>query len=107
MRIFGREPWWEWSRVLVSVGVTGCLVLFLWSLALIGYYSSARSFGPSPQRGWTVPLPWTHGYYGTFLERERMLQLHDWFFPFLLIAVAGSVIEQLHKKKEPWTNKQF
>jgi hypothetical protein len=54
-----------------------------------------------------VPLPWTHGYYGTFLERERMLQLHDWFFPFLLIAVAGSVIEQLHKKKEPWAKKQF
>jgi len=32
-----------------------------------------------------------------------MLQLHDWFFPFLLIAAAGAVIEQLHKKKEPWT----
>jgi hypothetical protein len=107
MLIFGREPRWVWSRVLVTVGGIGCSVVFLWSFALIGYYSSARSFGPSPQRGWTVPLPWTHGYYGTFLERQRMLQLHDWFFPFILIAAAGSVIQQPHKKKEPWTKKQF
>jgi hypothetical protein len=41
------------------------------------------------------------------LERERMLQLHDWFFPFFLIAAAGSVIQQLHKKNESWTKKQF
>jgi hypothetical protein len=54
-----------------------------------------------------VPLPWTHGYYGTFLEKQTMLQLHDWFFPFLLITATGSAIQQLHKKKEPWTKKQF
>jgi hypothetical protein len=41
------------------------------------------------------------------LERQTMLQLHDWFFPFLLIAATGSAIQQLHKKKEPWTKKQF
>src|SRR5690349_12699613 len=107
MLIFGREPWWVWSRVLVTVGAIGCLVVFLWLFALIGYYSSARSFGPTPERGWTVPLPWTHGYYGTFLESQRMLQLHYWFAPFFLIGFAGAMIQQLHKKQEPWKKKQF
>jgi hypothetical protein len=46
-------------------------------------------------------------YYGTFLERQKLLQLHDWFLPFLLIAVTGSAIQQVHQKKEPWKKKQF
>jgi hypothetical protein len=36
-----------------------------------------------------VPLPWTHGFYGTFQEKHRWLQLRDWFSPFLLIEAAG------------------
>jgi len=36
-----------------------------------------------------------------------MLQLHDWFLPFFLIAAAGSAIQQLHMKQEPWKKKQF
>lgn len=36
-----------------------------------------------------------------------MLELHDWFLPFFAIAAAGSLIQQLHKKKEPWMKKQF
>jgi len=107
MRILNREPWQVWSKVLMSVGVVGCLAVFLWSFGLIGYYTLTRPYGPLPQRGWNVPLPWTHGFYGTFQEKQQLLQLHDWFFPFLLVAVVGSVIQQLHKKKEPWTKKQF
>jgi hypothetical protein len=57
--------------------------------------------------GWFTDQLANSSYYGTFLEKQTMLQLHDWFFPFLLIAATGSAIQQLHKKKEPWTKKQF
>jgi hypothetical protein len=107
MRIQGYEPWRVWSRVLMTLGVAGCLFVLLWTFAFIGYYSSARSFGPSPERGWTVPLPWTHGYYGTFQDKQRMLQFDDWFLPSLMVALIGSAIKQRHEKNEPWKNRQF
>jgi hypothetical protein len=107
MSLWGRESWQPWSKLLVTVGVTGCLFVFLWTLGFIGYYSSTRSFGPSPQRGWTVPLPWTHGYYGTLEDKQRMLRFFDWFLPFLLSAAAGTMIKQRHEKKEPWNSKRF
>ena len=107
MHILGREAWRVWSRALMTLGVLGCSFVFLWTFAFIGYYSSARSFGPSPGHGWTVSLPWTHGYYGTVQDKQRMLRFEDWFLPFLLIAAAGVAIRQLHEKKEPWKKKLF
>jgi hypothetical protein len=81
------------------------MVVFLWSFGLIGYYSSKRPLEPRPERGWTEPLPWTYRHYGTYAEREQMLSLHDWFFPFLLVAGSGVWIKMLHEKKEPWRAK--
>ena len=97
----GLEPWRLSSRILVTLGVTGCLFVFLWTFGFIGYISSKRSYGPSPDRGWTVSLPWTHGYYGTSQDKQRILQFDDWFLPFLLLAVGGEAIKQFRDKKEP------
>lgn len=102
MRILGLEPWQVWSRVSLTVGVVGCLSVLLWSFGLIGYYSFTRPYGPLPQRGWTVPLHWTHGFYGTFEENQQLLRSHDWFLPFFMMGVAGSAIRQMHGKSEPW-----
>jgi hypothetical protein len=91
----------------MTLGVLGCSFVFLWTFAFIGYYSSARSFGPSPERGWTVLLPWTYGHYGTFEDNQRMLQFDGWFLPFVLAVFAGTRIRQLHEKDEPWRKRQF
>lgn len=107
MRLLGREPWRIWSIALQTVGVLGCSSAFLWSLGLISYYSFTRPYGPLPQRGWTFPLHWTHGFYGTFEENQQLLRSHDWFLPFFLMAAAGVAIRQLYVKKEPWRQKQF
>jgi hypothetical protein len=47
------------------------MAVFLWSIALIGYYSSKRPTAPMPERSWTEPLRWTHGHYGTHAENEQ------------------------------------
>ena len=91
-----------WSNVLSIFGAGGCIVVFLWSFGLTGYYCSARPRQPEPERGWTERLPWTYGRYGTYAEREQLLSLHDWFFPFGLVAWTRAWIKMGRKKKEPW-----
>ena len=81
------------------------MVVFLWSFGLIGYYSFKRPREPIPERGWTKRLQWTHGSYGTPAENERLLRLHDWFFPFIVVGGAGVWIRKLHEKTEPWPAK--
>jgi hypothetical protein len=83
------RPWQIWSNVLSFSGAAGCLVVFLWSFGLIGFYSSKRPREPMPERGWIEQLHWTHGYYGTHAENEQLLRLHDLFFPFILVAGGG------------------
>jgi hypothetical protein len=78
------------------------MVVLLWSFGLIGYYSFKRPRQPMPERGWTEDLRWTHGYYGSHEEKEQLLRLHDWFYPFFLVAGVGAWIKTLHKKNEPW-----
>jgi hypothetical protein len=55
-----------------------------------------------PERGWTEELSGTKGYYGTHAENEQLLRLHDWFFPFFVMAGVGAWVKMLHKKNEPW-----
>src|SRR5882762_6441956 len=70
-----REPWKIWANVLLTIGFGGFFALSLWSFGLIGYYSSERPREPIPERGWTEPLRWTHGYYGSHDENEQLLRL--------------------------------
>ncbi len=106
MATSSREPWKIWSKVLLTVGMGGCMALFLWSFGLIGYYSYKRPTEPTPERGWTEPLRWTHGHYGTHAENEQQLRLFNWEYPFLLVAGAGAAIQQRHTKKELWRTKR-
>jgi hypothetical protein len=99
MRILSSGAWQKWSRVLQIVGCTGCLTVMIWLIGLIGYYSSTRPYGPSPERCWNVPPHWTHGFYGTYEENQHILRLFDWFFPFFAVLFAGAAIRQSHKKK--------
>jgi hypothetical protein len=107
MRILGREPWQIWSRVLQIVGGVGLLIADVWFTGLEVYYTSSRPYGPSQERGWTVPLRWTHGFYGTFEENQQLLRLFEWGWWFGLTLWAGMWIRQLHEKKEPWKRMQF
>jgi hypothetical protein len=102
MSILDREKWKTWSNLLTSLGVAGCLVVFLWQFGLIGLYSNKRPREPIPQKGWIQPLHWTHGCYGTPAEDEQLVRLHYWFFPFIVAAFAGATIKKLHEKNEPW-----
>jgi hypothetical protein len=102
MRIVGSDSWRVWTRVLQTLGVAGCLTVFIWSFGLIGHYTSTRPNGPVPQRGWTVCLPWCFGCYGTFKEKQQLLLLHNWFFPFFFVAFVGTWARQIREKKEPW-----
>ena len=107
MRSIDRKPWQVLSNLLVAVGGVGFLALLLWSFGLIGYYSATHPYRPSPERGWTFRLHWTHGAYGTFEENEQLLQLHSWGIPFIFVVIAGWSIQRFHEKNEPWREKQF
>jgi hypothetical protein len=41
------------------------------------------------------------------ISGKTLLQVHDWFFAFLLIAAAGSETQPFPEKKQPWRKKQF
>ena len=81
------------------------MAVSVWSFGLIGYYSSKRPREPIPERGWTEPLRWTHGSYGTHAENEQLLRLFNWHFPFFVVGGAGAWIKMLHRKNEPWRAK--
>jgi hypothetical protein len=100
MRISGRESWDVWSRVLQIVGGVSLLIADVWFTGLEIYYASNRPYGPFPERGWTVPLRWTHGL--TFEENQQLLQLFEWGWWFGLVLWVGMWIRQLQAKKEPW-----
>ena len=85
----------------------GCLVTLVWSFGLIGYYDAKRPSVASPERGWTVPLEWTHVSYGTPEENDQLNRLHYWFFPFFAVGAAGAAIEKFREKNEPWKKKSF
>jgi hypothetical protein len=78
------------------------MAVFLWSFILIGYYSSKRPIEPVPERGWTEPLRWTHGHYGTHAENEQQLRLFNWEFPFFIVLTLGATMRQLQEKNESW-----
>jgi hypothetical protein len=105
MLTFAREPWKFWSQVLRVVGAVGCLVVFLWQLGLIGYYSSKRPRNPDSEHGWTVALQWTHTTYGTHEENDQLIRLHSWFVPFFVFGGVGETIRKLREKNEPWRKK--
>ena len=100
-----REPWKIWANVLLMIGFGGFFALGLWSFGLIGYYSSKRPREPIPERGWTEPLNWTHGYYGSHDENEQLLRLFNWQLPFFAVGGAGFAIRKLHEKNESWRAK--
>jgi hypothetical protein len=103
----GPDSWRVWARVMQTIGAIGCLAVFVWSFALIGHYTSTRPYGPVPEHGWTARLPWCYGCYGTFEEKQQLLQLDDWFIPFFFVAFVGTWVQQLREKKEPWRQKTF
>lgn len=93
-----RGPWQIWSNVLSILGVGGCMAIFLWLFGLIGYYSFQRPREPMPERGWTEPLHWTHGSYGTHAENEQLLRLQRWSFPFVLVGGAAAWMKMRYKQ---------
>jgi Ni,Fe-hydrogenase I cytochrome b subunit len=105
MPIVGREPWRIGSQVLRVVGAAGCLIVFVWLLGLIGYYSTKRPRDPDLEHSWTVPLQWTHTTYGTLEENEELHRLHFWFFPFFAVLAVGETIRRRHERNEPWRAK--
>ena len=102
MRIFGRERWCVWTRVLQVVGLVGCIVTGVWFWGLQAYHCSRGPYGPVPERGWTVPLHWTHGFYGTFQENQRLLQIFNWGGLFVFVLFIGTWNRQFREKAEPW-----
>jgi hypothetical protein len=102
MRILGLEPWQVWTRVLQIVGGVGSFITGLWFLGLEVFYCSRGPYGPIPERGWTVPLRWTHGFYGTFEENQQLLRLFDWGWWFIFVLFIGTWNRQYREKKNPW-----
>ena len=102
MRIRGSEPWQVWTRVLQIVGGASLLVNTVWFWGLYAYYTSRGPYGPMPERGWTFPLRWTHGFYGTFDENQQLLRLFDWGLWSFFVLFIGSWNRQYREKKDPW-----
>jgi hypothetical protein len=77
------------------------MVVGLWLLGLIGYYSFNRPQEPIPERRWTEQLKMTHGYYGTHAENEQLVRLFYWLPPFMLMEAPWIFKKVLQKKNEP------
>lgn len=102
MRIRGFESWQVWTRVLQIVGGVSLLVNTVWFWGLEVYYTSRGPYGPVPERGWTFPLRWTHGFYGTFEENRQLLRLFNWGCLFTFVLFIGTWNRQFRGKKDPW-----
>jgi hypothetical protein len=102
MRFRSLEPWQVWTRVLQIVGGLSLVINTIWFWGLYAYFTSRGPYGPVPERGWTVPLHWTHGFYGTFEENQQLLRLFNWgwwsFWPLFI----GTWNRQWREQKNPW-----
>jgi hypothetical protein len=88
------KGWRILARILRIVGAVGYVVIFLYSIALISYYSAKRPHVPQPQRGWTVGLTWTHpASYGTAQEESRLQWLRWWSVPLFGLIALGETIK--------------
>jgi|SRR5208283_287598 len=103
MRIRGFEPWQVWTRVLQIVGGVSLAVNTVWFVGLDIYLTSRGPYGPVPERGWTVPLHWTHGFYGTFEENQQILRLFNWCWWSFWVLFIGAWNRQFREKKDPWS----
>jgi hypothetical protein len=101
------KPWKISSNVLLAIGAGGFIAVHLWQFGLIGYFTSRRPLEPKPELGWTEPLRWTHGHYGSRGENEHLLRIFNWHLPFFVVAGAGMAIRTLNTKvkNEPWRAK--
>jgi hypothetical protein len=106
MRIRGFAPWEVWTRVLQIVGGVSLLVNTVWFWGLEVYYTSRGPYGPMPERGWTVPLRWTHGFYGTFEENQQLLWLFNWGWWSFFVLFIGTWNRQYREKRDQgsWAN---
>ena len=115
MSAHAAEKWRGLSRLLIVTGAVGCIATSLALALLISYYSAKRPAAPSPERGWTVGISWTHPTrYGTAQEQGWVLRLFFWGVPsFCLIALgAGIRIYVLDdysviwsRKRPPWNHR--
>src|SRR6201986_1044468 len=108
MRLRGYELWQVWTRGLQIAGGVSLAVCTAWFIGLDFYFASRGPYGPVPEKGWTVPLHWLHGYYGTWEENQQILRLFNYgwwsFWPLFI----GSWNRQWREQKNPWrwTNPQ-
>jgi hypothetical protein len=102
MRIRGFELWQIWTRVLQIVGGASLAANTIWFWGLQVYFTSRGPYGPVPERGWTVPLHWTHGFYGTFEENQQLLRLFQWCWWSCMVVFIGTWNRQYREKKDPW-----
>lgn len=102
MRFRGLEPWQVWTRVLQIVGGVGLAVSTVWSIGLDVYFTSRGPYGPVSEHGWTVPLHWLHGYYGTFEENQQILRLFNYCWWSFWPLFIGTWNRLWREQKDPW-----
>jgi hypothetical protein len=94
MSLSTAKRWRVLARVLKIVGAVGFVAVFVYSMALISYYSAKRPHVPQPERGWTVGLTWTHpASYGTRQEESRLQWLAWWSVPLFGLMALGEAIK--------------
>jgi hypothetical protein len=88
------QRWRVLARTTKIIGAMGFVVISLWLMLLISYYTAKRPHAPQPERGWTVGLEWTHPVsYGTKQEESRILWLHWSVLPFFGLVALGEIIK--------------
>ena len=102
MNFLSKSQWQLIYKIVRVLGFAGCLITFLLSLIVIGYYSATRPHSPQIELGWNVPLSWTHPTsYGTAHEEYNLNLLFWLYFPFFFLLLIGELIRIYILKDDP------
>ncbi|HEX3436683.1 MAG TPA: hypothetical protein VHT24_07930 [Pseudacidobacterium sp.] len=89
------DRWRSLAKWLRMVGIVCFAVSFLSWLALVEvYYPFKRPVLAQPERGWTIPLSWTHPpLYGAAKDEKRIEWLFQMMLPGFGLVVLGELIK--------------
>jgi hypothetical protein len=90
---YDHTMWKFLSKATKVVGGVTCFGIGAVDLYLIDHWRASRPYAPQPALGWTVPLPWCLGAFGTAKEAAFLQSSSDWWFPagFMMVALGVAI----------------
>jgi hypothetical protein len=97
--------WKVLAKSTKVIGATTFVGLLIVDLYLIGHWRESRPRTPDPALGWTEPLPWCLGAFGTPREARFLLSSDWWSVAAFTMISVGVAID--YYKFVIWPNRTF